>query len=40
MIYGLAARTNSNIVEVLRAPDEPGRQRAIESTVAALSRSY
>ncbi|MDR3654135.1 MAG: TetR/AcrR family transcriptional regulator [Mycobacterium sp.] len=31
MIYGLAARTNSNIVEVLQAPDESTRERAINS---------
>ncbi|MGO9154512.1 TetR/AcrR family transcriptional regulator [Mycobacterium sp.] len=31
MIYGLAARTNSNIVEVLRAPDESVRERKIDS---------
>jgi TetR/AcrR family transcriptional regulator, cholesterol catabolism regulator len=30
MIYGLAARTNSNIVEVLQAADEPARERAID----------
>jgi len=29
MIYGLAARTNSNIVEVSQAADEPARERAI-----------
>jgi AcrR family transcriptional regulator len=29
MIYGLAARTNSNIIEVLRAADEAARERAI-----------
>jgi AcrR family transcriptional regulator len=30
MIYGLAARTNSNVVEVLQAPDEPAREAAID----------
>jgi hypothetical protein len=30
MIYGLAARTNSNILEVLQAIDEPARERAID----------
>jgi AcrR family transcriptional regulator len=30
MIYGLAARTNSNILEVLRATDESARMRAID----------
>ncbi|MCV7091782.1 TetR/AcrR family transcriptional regulator [Mycobacterium interjectum] len=30
MIYGLAARTNSNILEVLRAPDESARELAID----------
>jgi TetR/AcrR family transcriptional regulator, cholesterol catabolism regulator len=30
MVYGLAARTNSNVVEVLQAADEPARQRAID----------
>jgi TetR/AcrR family transcriptional regulator, cholesterol catabolism regulator len=30
MIYGLAARTNSNILEVLQATDEPARERAID----------
>ncbi len=30
MIYGLAARTNSNVVEVLRAADESDRERAID----------
>jgi AcrR family transcriptional regulator len=29
MIYGLAARTNSNILEVLQATDESARERAI-----------
>jgi TetR/AcrR family transcriptional regulator, cholesterol catabolism regulator len=29
MIYGLAARTNSSILEVLQAADEPDRERAI-----------
>ncbi len=31
MIYGLAARTNSGIVEVLQAPDESARERAIDA---------
>jgi AcrR family transcriptional regulator len=31
MIYGLAARTNSNVLEVLEATDESARQRAIDS---------
>jgi hypothetical protein len=31
MIYGLAARTNSNIVEVLQVPEESARERAIDS---------
>jgi AcrR family transcriptional regulator len=31
MIYGLAARTNSNIVAVLDAADEPARNRAIDA---------
>jgi AcrR family transcriptional regulator len=31
MIYGLAARTNSNIVAVLDAADEPARDRAIDA---------
>jgi hypothetical protein len=30
MIYGLAARTNSNVVEVLQAGDEPARESAID----------
>jgi AcrR family transcriptional regulator len=30
MIYGLAARTNSNVVEVSRAVDEAARERAID----------
>ena len=30
MIYGLAARTNSNILEVLQATDECARERAID----------
>jgi TetR/AcrR family transcriptional regulator, cholesterol catabolism regulator len=30
MIYGLAARTNSNVVEVLQAADEPVREQAID----------
>jgi TetR/AcrR family transcriptional regulator, cholesterol catabolism regulator len=30
MVYGLAARTNSNVVEVLQAADEPARDRAID----------
>jgi TetR/AcrR family transcriptional regulator, cholesterol catabolism regulator len=30
MVYGLAARTNSNVVEVLQAADEPARERAID----------
>ncbi len=30
MIYGLAARTNSNIVDVLQATDESARERAID----------
>jgi len=30
MIYGLAARTNSNVVEVSRAADEAARDRAID----------
>ena len=30
MIYGLAARTNSNILEVLQAADEPSREKAID----------
>jgi TetR/AcrR family transcriptional regulator, cholesterol catabolism regulator len=30
MIYGLAARTNSNVVEVLQAADEPARESAID----------
>jgi TetR/AcrR family transcriptional regulator, cholesterol catabolism regulator len=30
MIYGLAARTNSNILEVLQAADEPAREREID----------
>ncbi len=30
MIYGLAARTNSNILEVLQAADESARERAID----------
>ncbi|HUH70682.1 MAG TPA: TetR/AcrR family transcriptional regulator [Mycobacterium sp.] len=30
MIYGLAARTNSNILDVLQASDEPARERAID----------
>jgi hypothetical protein len=30
MIYGLAARTNSNILEVLQATDESARERAID----------
>jgi len=30
MIYGLAARTNSNIVDVLQAADESARERAID----------
>ena len=30
MIYGLAARTNSNVLEVLQAPDESARERAID----------
>jgi AcrR family transcriptional regulator len=30
MIYGLAARTNSNVVEVLQAPDEAAREAAID----------
>jgi AcrR family transcriptional regulator len=31
MIYGLAARTNSNVLEALEATDESARQRAIDS---------
>jgi AcrR family transcriptional regulator len=31
MIYGLAARTNSNVLQVLEATDESARQRAIDS---------
>ena len=31
MIYGLAARTNSNIVDVLQAADESARERAIDA---------
>jgi TetR/AcrR family transcriptional regulator, cholesterol catabolism regulator len=31
MIYGLAARTNSNIVDVLDAADDPARDRAIDA---------
>jgi hypothetical protein len=31
MIYGLAARTNSNIVDVLDAADEAARDRAIDA---------
>ena len=31
MIYGLAARTNTNILAVLQAPDESSRERAIDS---------
>ncbi|MGO9929346.1 MAG: TetR/AcrR family transcriptional regulator [Mycobacterium sp.] len=30
MIYGLAARTNSNILEVFAAADEPAREKAID----------
>jgi AcrR family transcriptional regulator len=30
MIYGLAARTNSNVLEVLQAADEPAWERAID----------
>jgi AcrR family transcriptional regulator len=30
MIYGLAARTNSNVLEVLQAADESARERAID----------
>jgi AcrR family transcriptional regulator len=30
MIYGLAARTNSNVLEVLDAVDEPAREHAID----------
>jgi len=30
MIYGLAARTNSNVVEVFQAADEAARERAID----------
>lgn len=30
MIQGLAARTNSNVVHIIEATDEPGRQHAIE----------
>ncbi len=30
MIYGLAARTNTSILAVLRAADEPARERAID----------
>jgi AcrR family transcriptional regulator len=30
MIYGLAARTNSNVIEVLQAADEPARDSAID----------
>lgn len=30
MIQGLAARLNTNVVEIIDAPDEPGRQRAID----------
>jgi TetR/AcrR family transcriptional regulator, cholesterol catabolism regulator len=30
MIYGLAARTNSNVIEVLQAPDESAREAAID----------
>jgi hypothetical protein len=30
MIYGLAARTNSNVVEVLQAGDEAAREAAID----------
>lgn len=33
MIYGLAARTNSNILDVLQAADESGRQRAIDCLI-------
>ena len=31
MIYGLAARTNSSILQVLQAADEPAREHAIDS---------
>lgn len=30
MIYGLAARTNSTVLEVLRADDEAARERSID----------
>jgi TetR/AcrR family transcriptional regulator, cholesterol catabolism regulator len=30
MIYGLAARTNSNVIDVLDAADESARDRAID----------
>ncbi|MGZ4527457.1 MAG: TetR/AcrR family transcriptional regulator, partial [Mycobacterium sp.] len=37
MIYGLAARTNSAIIEVLQAPDESARECAIDSVTTRFT---